>query len=58
MAEDSHKLIAATLAAAVLSKTDITDATEATKEVMRYYRVLLRRVERLHSPAETGAEEG
>jgi len=47
MSDNSTKLLAATLAAAVLGKLDISDGAEATKEVIRTYRLILRRLERL-----------
>jgi hypothetical protein len=49
MSERSTKLAAATLAAAALSKTDIADGADASKEIMRIYRTTLQRLERFHA---------
>ncbi len=46
MSDNSNKAVAATLAAAVFAKGDITDQVDGVREIFRLYRSLLRRLDR------------
>jgi hypothetical protein len=47
MSDESTRMVAATLAVAVLNKINVTDSLEATKEVIKAYRFILRRLDQL-----------
>jgi hypothetical protein len=52
MDQNSERIVAATITAAIVGKIEFSDANEAMKEALRVYRTLSRRLRRIHDDEE------
>jgi hypothetical protein len=52
MDQNSERIVAATLAAAIIGQMEFPDPNEAMKEAVRVYRSLSRRLRRIHDDEE------
>lgn len=52
MDQNSERIVAATLTAAIIGQMEFPDANEAMRELLRVYRTLSRRLRRVHDDEE------